>query len=157
MNKIKSITSIEDLRLRLQTLPVPNELASAKAKIREPNLTKPPGSLGRLEEIVCWLSAWQGKHPPSLNHPKAKIFAGNHGVANEGVSAYPSNVTEQMVKNFKSGGAAINQICKTFDVDLTVFPINLNKPTENITKAPALTENQFLESIIDTGKKSETP
>src|SRR5204863_8110762 len=77
------------------------------------NLTKPPGSLGRLEELAIWLARWQGRESPRLDRVSVAVFAGNHGVAARGVSAYPPAVTAQMVANFAAGGAAINQIANS--------------------------------------------
>ena len=91
-------------------LPGPDETSADAARNRQMNLTKPPGSLGKLEDIVTWLATWQGKHPPTLNSAQTIVFAANHGVAANGVSAYPTEVTAQMVANFKDGGAAINAL-----------------------------------------------
>ena len=101
-------------------MPGPGLAAVEAARRRDANLTKPPGSLGRLEEIVVWLAAWQGQAPPAVNRPLVAIFAGNHGVAARGVSAFPPTVTAQMVENFAGGGAAINQICLANDLGLKV-------------------------------------
>ena len=81
-------------------------------------MTKPPGSLGRLEELAIWLAAWQGRDPPALERVLVLVFAGNHGVVARGVSAYPAEVTAQMVENFAAGGAAINQLCRVAGAEL---------------------------------------
>ena len=78
---------------------------------RQAELTKPPGSLGRLEEIVAWLAKWGG-NPPRLDRVDILVFAGNHGVTAQGVSPFPAAVTAQMVANFSAGGAAINQLAQ---------------------------------------------
>ena len=153
MNKLELISSLNDLRMKLKNLPEFDTVSLHSAKLREPNLTKPPGSLGRLEKIAAWLSSWQGKHPPSVDFPSARIFAGNHGISKNGVSAYPSEVTEQMVDNFNSGGAAINQLCATFKVELDVLPINIKNPTHDFTQKPAMSENAFIDTI-NIGLKS---
>ena len=70
------------------------------------------------------------KKKPSINNFKCLVFAGNHGVAKKKVSTYPAEVTEQMVKNFKNGGAAINQLCDLANIKLSVIPIELTKPTK---------------------------
>ena len=106
----------------------PTRAAAAKVRARESTLTKPPGSLGRLEEIVEWLAAWQGRAPPAVDRPLVAVFAGNHGVVARGVSAYPAAVTRQMVDNFAAGGAAINQICLANDLGLKVFDLALDLP-----------------------------
>src|SRR3546814_17149966 len=61
--------------------------------------------------LAVWLATWQGRNPPSIDRPYTAVFAGNHGIAHKGVSAYPAEVTAQMVQNFIDGGAAVNQLC----------------------------------------------
>src|SRR3546814_10175376 len=97
-------------------------------------------SRGRLEALGEWLATWQGRHPPKLDRPRVAVFVGNHGVAARGVSAYPAEVTAQMVGNFQAGGAAINQICRVFDAELRVYEMALDYPTADFTTAPAMTE-----------------
>src|SRR5437763_564868 len=87
--------------------------AAGTATRRQQVLTKPPDSLGRLEELAIWLACWQGRELPRLDHVAIAVFVANHGVAARGVSAYPPEVTAQMVANFAGGGAAINQIART--------------------------------------------
>ncbi len=147
------IKSIDDLSSLLASCPGPDQGAVEAWGRREPLLTKPQGSLGRLEEIVRWLSSWQGRHPPSLDNVRARIFAGNHGVTAQGVSAYPTEVTHQMVLNFQQGGAAINQLCRTNDVELTALALELEKPTEDFTQSPAMTEDGFV-AAFNAGFKS---
>ena len=101
-----TISSVAQIRSLLGTLPGPDQAASAAWAAREPLLTKPAGALGRLEELAEWMSTWQGQHPPGVHRSRVAVFAGNHGVAVHGVSAYPVAVTAQMVKNFQDGGAA---------------------------------------------------
>ena len=145
-----TITSLNDLRYQLSNLPGPDTWASKQAKARESQLTKPPGSLGRMEDISAWVSTWQGAHPPRMTTPRARVFAGNHGVVRKGVSAYPAEVTQQMVVGFEAGVAAVNQICKTFDVELQVVPLDLQTPTQDFTEQPALSEKEFV-AAFNTG------
>ncbi len=134
------VTSLDEIRALLAHLPGPDLEAAAAASRRQAQLTKPAGSLGRLEELAVWLATWQARHPPTLDHPRAAVFAGNHGVAARGVSAYPSAVTAQMVQNFIAGGAAINQLCRIVDADLKVYEMSLDQPTGDIVEGPAMTE-----------------
>jgi len=129
----------DDIRGLLKAMPGPDEPAAAAVRARDVLLTKPAGSLGRLEEIVEWLAAWQGARP-HVDQPLVAVFAGNHGVVAQGVSPFPRSVTQAMVANFASGGAAINQICKTFDLSLKVFELALERPTGDITLEAALDE-----------------
>jgi len=135
-----SALPFDDIRALFARMPSADADAVARVRHRESELTKPPGSLGRLEEIVAWLAAWQRRAPPRVDRPLVAVFAGNHGVAAAGVSAYPAEVTAQMVANFAAGGAAINQICLANDLGLKVYDLALDVPTGDITREPALDE-----------------
>jgi nicotinate-nucleotide--dimethylbenzimidazole phosphoribosyltransferase len=132
--------SFDEMRRVLRELPGPDQEAQTKVVQRQTELTKPPGSLGRLEEIAEWLAAWQGRASPRVERPRIAVFAGTHGVAARGVSAYPSEVTGQMVKNFLSGGAAINQLAGSIDADLRIYELDLDHPTADFTEGPAMSE-----------------
>lgn len=130
------------MRRILRDLPGPDQTAQTEVVRRQAELTKPPGSLGRLEEIVEWLAAWQGRAHPRVERPRIAVFAGAHGVARRGVSAYPPEVTAQMVKNFLDGGAAINQLSTAIDADLRIYELDLAHPTEDFTRASAMSEQR---------------
>jgi nicotinate-nucleotide--dimethylbenzimidazole phosphoribosyltransferase len=130
----------DDIRALITSMPEADAEAMAAVRARDAQLTKPPGALGRLEEIVEWLAAWQQRAVPKIDQPVVAVFAGNHGVVAQGVAAYPQAVTAQMVANFQSDGAAVNQICKTFDLGLKVFELALEVPTGDITQDAAMTE-----------------
>ena len=130
----------DDIRALVNDLPKADSQAVEQVRGHDSQLTKPPGALGRMEAIVEWLAAWQGHYPPRVERPVVAVFAGNHGVVAQGVAAYPSAVTAQMVANFRAGGAAVNQICKTFDLGLKVFELALEHPTRDITVEAALDE-----------------
>ncbi len=129
----------DDFRALLRDLPGPDARALVAAREHDAQLTKPPGALGRLEEIAFWLAAWTGR-APAVTRPLVAIFAGNHGVTKQGITPFPPSVTQQMVENFAAGGAAINQICVAYDLGLKVFDLALDFPTGDITEEPALTE-----------------
>lgn len=129
----------DDFRALLRDLPGPDEAAAAAVAERDGQLTKPPGSLGRLEEIAAWLAAWSGR-PPAVNRPLVAVFAGNHGVTAKGITPFPPSVTQQMVENFAAGGAAINQICITHDLGLKVFDLALDLPTRDFSEEAAMDE-----------------
>jgi nicotinate-nucleotide--dimethylbenzimidazole phosphoribosyltransferase len=136
------VASLAEMRALMAHLPGPDLDAGTRTRMRERELTKPPGALGRLEELAAWCAAWQGQAPPKVERPRTCVFVGNHGVAALGVSAYPAAVTAQMVKNFTAGGAAVNQLCKSVDADLRVFEMALEHPTQDFTKAPAMTNEE---------------
>ena len=103
------------------------------AQQHQNNLTKPQGSLGRLEEVACWLAARQHKVIPDILTPHIVIFAADHGVTEEGISAYPSVVTGEMVKNFSHGGAAINVLAKQVDATLSVVDVGVASDLTSLT------------------------
>ncbi len=124
----------------LMLAPDGDEKAVETVRQRNAQLTKPVGSLGKLEELVEHLARWQGKGEPVLDNPMVAIFAGNHGVTQQGVAPWPPEVTRQMVDNFTNGGAAISQICALHQLNLRVFELALDMPTGDITSEPAMDE-----------------
>ena len=141
------VANLDEIRGLLAHLPGPDFEAGTLATSHQTQLTKPAGALGRLEELAIWLATWQARHPPRIDHPRTLVFAGNHGVAARGVSAYPAAVTAQMVQNFISGGAAINQLCRVFDVGLKVYEMNLDTPTADIVVEPAMSEEECAKAM----------
>jgi nicotinate-nucleotide--dimethylbenzimidazole phosphoribosyltransferase len=128
-------------------------------------LTKPPGSLGRLEEIANRCAAIRESLRPTSTHPRIVVFAADHGVCAEGVSAYPQEVTAQMVANYLRGGAAINALARAGDIELKVVDVGVRAPfgaieglisrraaagTRNFCREPAMTETQMF-AAIETG------
>jgi nicotinate-nucleotide--dimethylbenzimidazole phosphoribosyltransferase len=145
-----AFTSFAGLRAACLDLPTGDDAAAAATSRRDALLTKPPGSLGRLEEIVAWLARWQRRAPPRLDRVEVLVFAGNHGVVAQGVSAFPASVTAQMVANFAAGGAAINQLASLAGAKLSVIPLSLDDPTADFTQEPAMGEAAFL-AAVDAG------
>src|SRR5690349_4237969 len=135
-------TTFDEMRRILRDLPGPDLEATTEVVRREAQLTKPAGALGRLEEIAEWLAAWQGRAVPRVERPRIAVFAGTHGVAARGVSAYPPEVTQQMVKNFTTGGAAINQLAASIDADLRIYELDLDHPTADFTQGAAMDETR---------------
>ena len=131
----------------LNNLPQACDTSMKAASDRQGQLTKPPGSLGRLEDLAIWLAGWQGREKPEIRHPRCVIFAGNHGITAKGVSAFPPEVTMQMVANFKAGGAAINQLCQAAGAELDVHALDLDRPTADFTEGPAMTIEDTLAAM----------
>jgi nicotinate-nucleotide--dimethylbenzimidazole phosphoribosyltransferase len=150
------LTTIADLHAALATLPAADAEAAAAVRARQDRLTKPPGSLGRLEAAVAWLAAWQRRARPRLDRVEVLVFAGNHGVVARGVSPYPAAVTAQMVANFAAGGAAINQLARAAGAALRVIPLDLDTPTADFCDGPAMTAEGFL-AAVNAGWESVTP
>ena len=135
-----AFASLAAFQTVLDELPNSDEGAEQGASVRNSQLTKPPGALGCLETLAIWYAGWRGVARPSLTRPQVLIFAGNHGITAQGVSAYPAEVTAQMVANFQAGGAAINQLSAAFGARLDVHPLSLERPTADFSKGPAMTE-----------------
>ncbi len=136
-----------DFDLLIHSVPNGDELAVAKVREHDAQLTKPAGSLGELEALVRHLARWQGKEKPTLENPMVAIFAGNHGVTAQGISPFPAEVTMQMVANFSAGGAAISQICALHQLNLRVFELALEMPTKDFTIEPALSDKDCAATI----------
>lgn len=142
----KSI-NLTEIRKIIDHFPIPALEPVTFALQREVLLTKPAGSLGRLEKLTEWFVKWQGKYPPVLEHPRIAVFAGNHGINRHHVSAYPSSVTQQMLKNFIQGGGAINQLSALFDSDLRVYEMSLDEGTADFSQMPAMSEESCAKSF----------
>lgn len=135
-----TVSSFDEIRALMADLPHADRAAIEAAVARDGELTKPPGSLGRLEHLAVWLAAWQGRNPPTAERISFLVFAGNHGVTAQGISAFPAEVTVQMVANFRHGGAAINQLAKLAGASLDVIDLELDRPTADFCAGPAMTE-----------------
>lgn len=131
----------------LHDLPPANETWRAEALARQLQLTKPAGSLGRLEDCAVFLAGWGNVPEPRADRMRVIVFAGNHGVTARGVSPFPAEVTAQMVANFANGGAAINAISAACGAELEVVPLSLDAPTGDISRGPALSEDELLEAL----------
>ncbi|MEQ8447785.1 MAG: nicotinate-nucleotide--dimethylbenzimidazole phosphoribosyltransferase [Pelagibacterium sp.] len=140
----QAFTDFHDL---LMLGPDGDEAAVAAVRARDAQLTKPAGSLGEMEFLVEHIARWQGKAEPTFEDPMVAIFAANHGVTDQGVSAFPRDVTKQMVNNFTKGGAAISQICALHEINLRVFELALEVPTGDITVVPAMDERTCAATI----------
>mgnify|MGYP005988590911 CR=1 FL=1 len=143
-----SFTTLDAFHAILASAPQADADSKAGAIARNAQLTKPAGSLGRLEDIAAWYAAWRGTARPSIEAPQVIIFAGNHGVTAQGVSAFPPEVTVQMVANFEHGGAAINQLSKNAGASMSVHAIDLDRPTHDFTVEPAMSEADCVAALM---------
>ncbi|MGB1953378.1 MAG: nicotinate-nucleotide--dimethylbenzimidazole phosphoribosyltransferase [Candidatus Puniceispirillum sp.] len=139
----------------INNLPAANGKIKNQAFARQNQLTKPPGSLGKLETVAVWMAGWQGVEKPEINKGQCLVFAGNHGVVAQNISSFPAEVTGQMVANFAAGGAAINQLCAEAKLTLTVTEIELERPTNDLSQEPAMTEAEVLEAMNIGASKIE--
>jgi len=138
---------LTDIDTLIAELPAPDAAAQSAARRRQSSLTKPPGSLGRLEELAEFMAGWRATARPEITNAQALIFAGNHGICAQGVNAFPQSVTAQMVQNFEAGGAAINQLCQTSGAELSVIALEQLAPTQDFTAGNAMTEAQVLSAL----------
>ncbi len=139
-----TFATVADIRAALQNLPMADAVAIASATARNGQLTKPPGALARLEDLAIWLAGWQGTEKPAITAPQVLIFAGNHGVTAQGISAFPAAVTAQMVANFEHGGAAINQLSALYGAQMQVHALELDRPTGDFTETEAMSEAEMV-------------
>ncbi|MEM9787690.1 MAG: nicotinate-nucleotide--dimethylbenzimidazole phosphoribosyltransferase [Pseudomonadota bacterium] len=149
-------STLTAFRETLAAAPGPDAAARRGAADRNSQLTKPPGALGRLEDLAIWYAGWRGTPQPQIAAPQVIVFAGNHGVCAQGVSAFPPEVTSQMVANFEHGGAAINQLAKTFGARMDVHALSLDAPTADFTQGPALTQDEVV-LALQTGWNAVDP
>ncbi len=140
-------TTLAEFREVLAAAPGSDRVAREQAEARNERLTKPMRALGRLDDVAIWLAGWQRTPRPKVDRPQIAVFAGNHGVTARAISAYPTEVTEQMVMNFQSGGAAINQIARSVGARLTVHALELDRPTADFTQGPAMTEAECVAAL----------
>ena len=142
-----TFTSLQAFRATLSGAEPPDDATEAMARARQRQLTKPPGSLGRLEDLAVWYCGWRADPRARIERPQVVIFAGNHGVAARGVSAFPAAVTAQMVANFAAGGAAINRLAEAAGARLSVVPLDLDRPTADFTEGPAMSGRDVIEAL----------
>ena len=149
-------SSLSDFRQILADAPMADDAAKNAAQDRNGQLTNPPGALGRLEDLAIWYAGWRGDAKPQITAPQVVVFAGNHGVCAQGVSAFPTEVTVQMVANFEHGGAAINQLSKAFGAKMDVHSLSLDVPTGDFTQTAAMTEEEVV-TALQTGWNAVDP
>lgn len=138
---------LDQFRAILAGAPEPDAVSRAGAEARNGQLTKPPGALGRLEDLAIWYAAWRGDPRPRVEAPQVIVFAGNHGVTARGVSAFPADVTAQMVANFRVGGAAINQLAQAAGARMDVIALELDRPTADFTQGRAMSEAELCDAL----------
>jgi nicotinate-nucleotide--dimethylbenzimidazole phosphoribosyltransferase len=139
--------SLAAFREILAAMPEADGEAFAAAGARNGQLTKPPGALGRLEDLGIWYAGWRGDARAQVLSPQVIVFAGNHGMTARGISAFPAEVTAQMVSNFRAGGAAVNQLARVFGARMDVHAIELERPTADFTEGAAMSEAEVVAAL----------
>jgi len=153
---LPDFSSFDTFREVLANAPAADDGAAQVASARNGQLTKPPGALGQLEDLAIWYAGWRGDARPDITAPQVIVFAGNHGVTAQGVSAFPAEVTAQMVANFQQGGAAINQLARAAGARMDVHALELERPTADFTNSPAMDEAECLDALR-TGWQAVAP
>jgi len=153
---VPAFSSLSDFGALLREAPGPDAAATGAAQARDAQLTKPPGALGRLEELALWYCGWRGDARARVRAPQVIVFAGNHGVVAQGVSAFPAEVTAQMVANFRAGGAAVNQLAAQVGARMDVVALDLDRPTGDISLCAAMSEAEVV-AALDSGWAAVDP
>jgi nicotinate-nucleotide--dimethylbenzimidazole phosphoribosyltransferase len=143
----------ELIRDTLLRAPLPDEVARAAVAERAANILRPTGALARLDELCAWLASWQRTPRPSVDKPAVVVFAADHGVTAEGVSAYPAEVTVAMLRALREGVATAAAMARAIGAELLVVDAGVGEPTGNIAVEPALTPDRF-ETCFHQGRES---
>lgn len=136
--------------IRAAVAEAPDPLARAAAEARLAEVIRPYRALGRIDELAVWLAAWQATGRPHVDRPAVVVFVADHGVTVEGVSAYPAEVTAQMLAAFRGGHATVNRIAEVVGAPVTIVDVGVGRPTANLADGPAMTPGD-LGAALDAG------
>jgi len=139
--------------LGMGSISLPDETAAAAVAARAGAVLRPVGALQRLDELAIWLASWQRSSAPAVDRPSVLIFAGDHGVVADGVSAYPASVTAAMVEALEAGVATAAVMARRVGAALRVVDVGVGRPTGNIRTGPAMSESEF-EQAISVGRSA---
>ena len=135
----------EEIAGLLTGAPAPDEVSAGAVRTRAENVLRPAGALARLDDVAKWLAAWQRTTEPGVRRPHLIVFVGDHGVTDEGVSAYPAEVTQAMLKALQEGVATATAIAGVIGATIDVVDVGVGRPTGNIVREAALSEERFRE------------
>ncbi|MGI9601306.1 MAG: nicotinate-nucleotide--dimethylbenzimidazole phosphoribosyltransferase [Acidimicrobiales bacterium] len=130
-----------------QPLTQPDVEARNAARGRADDILRPPGALARLDDLAVWVAGWQGQSHPSINSPAALIFAGDHGVVAEGVTAYPADVTASMMAAFEAQVASVSAMARVAGVAVRAVDVGVGQPTGNLAVEAALDDERLAQSL----------
>jgi nicotinate-nucleotide--dimethylbenzimidazole phosphoribosyltransferase len=143
----------EEVAGLLAGAPGPDEAAAAAVAERAASVLRPAGALARLDQLAVWLAGWQGSPRPAVRRPAAVVFAADHGVARQGVSAYPAEVTAAMLKALQEGAATACAMSRQVGADLHVVDVGVGDPTGDLAREPALTPARF-RACFEAGRRA---
>jgi len=144
---------VNALRRLLDALPDPDEGARRAVAERAASVIRPDGALERLDAVAIWLGGWQRTATPVAEKTAALIFVADHGVAREGVSAYPAAVTASMLEALRDGTATAAVWARCLGVELEIVDVGVADPTRNLASEPALSEDRF-RTCIEAGRRA---
>ena len=147
------MTYPEEIVAELSRAPDPDERARDAVRDRTSRVLRPGGALERLDEAAAWLAGWQRTHAPVVTRPAVVVFVGDHGVAEEGVSAYPATITAEMLRALREGAATAAVMARSIGASLEVVDVGVGRPTRNFVFHPALDEARFKE-CFEAGRAS---
>ena len=143
----------EEIRALFLGAPGPDEPAADAVRSRASQVLRPAGALARLDDIAAWLAGWQRTTTPAVDRPALLVFVADHGVAAEGVSAYPSDVTASMFKALDEGVATANVVARSIGASVSIFDVGVGNPTANLAVEAALDEERFRE-CFEAGRRA---
>jgi len=143
----------EELGPTIGALPPPDEMAMVAVRARASRVLRPTGALARLDEVAAWLAGWQRTARPSVQAPAVIVFVADHGVAVEGVSAYPAEVTMAMLRALRSGVATVTTMARVLGASVDVVDVGVGRPTRNFVREAALSKTRFRE-CFEIGRRA---
>ena len=143
----------DELTAVLADLPGPDVAAGAAVAARAAQVLRPAGALARLDEVAAWLASWQRTTTPRVARPAVVVFAADHGVVDEGVSAYPSAVTAEMLRALRTGAATATVMARELGAPVEVVDVGVGRPSANLRREAALDAARFRE-CLDAGRRA---
>src|SRR6266511_230077 len=137
----------------LADMPSPDETAAAAVRDRANQVLRPTGALARMDEVAVWLAGWQRTPRPHAEAPAVAVFVADHGVAAEGVSAFPAEVTNAMLRALRDGVATASVMARTIGASITVHDVGVEAPSGNLLREPALDEERF-HRCLEAGRRA---
>ena len=141
-----------ELTTLLADLPAADHETANAVRERAGQVLRPAGALARLDEVAVWLASWQHSSRPRVDRPAVAVFVADHGVTGEGVSAYPSAVTAEMLRALRTGAATASVMARELGAQLEVVDVGVGRPSGNLRREPALDEERFRE-CFETGRE----
>ena len=147
------MSAADDLRAALAQLPPPDQAAMRAVANRASEVLRPRGALKRFDDLAVWLAGWQRSDRPMVAAPGVLVFVADHGVVEEGVSAYPATVTAEMLRALRAGRATASVLARELGATLTVVDVGVGRPTGNLAIEPAMDPQQF-DRCIRAGRRA---